>query len=98
MHIIMTFDDIIGLVLLGILILIVVIAIIKNCLDNFLYKIGIYKNCHNCKYYKLKNSTSSGNTNWYECTKKNRIDELDYNTTTVYKVCMKYKKQEENDE
>lgn len=79
--IVITFDDIMTLIILGIFILIIIISFIKNWLDS-IFK----KNCFKCKYYKFHDTTSIGKIK-YRCKIKDRIDVVEHSSKTHYEKC-----------
>ena len=95
MHIVLTLDNVIQLILIGIIILIIVIDVTKYFLNKFLIKIKYYHNCLDCKNYKLTGVTSYGGIAHYHCNKTGKYDNLDFNDSTVFCHCKYFKEKED---
>lgn len=79
---------------LRILLPIIVFILILFCLIMLTIKHSIdlkfKKNCFNCKYYKLHDVASVGNSCRYKCTLKNRYDRHNMNNRIKFTKCKEF--------
>lgn len=82
-----TLKILIPLIIFLSILLILIISSIKFKIDSK-YK----KNCFNCKYYKLHNVSSCGNSCKYKCVLRNTYHTHNFNDTIKLVKCKEYKK------
>lgn len=92
--IVITINNIISFILLGLLILGITIymiyAFIRGMLDR-----KFKKNCYECKYWQLNDVSGSGGIAWYKCKNNCFKDEVrqDFNDNYYYVKCDKFEKE-----
>lgn len=82
-------ESLIPYIILEIIIIIIIIAYIKEKIDS-----KFKKNCFTCKYYKLSNVAGFGDVCWYKCEKNNVEDRHSMNDRIHYVKCNNYLKGE----
>lgn len=91
MSIMITFKDIIWIIIFGLCILWILIWIIFNIIRNWFGK-KFQKNCFECKHYKLHDVASYGGVCWYKCGIKPEIERRhDFNDKVEYCSCKEFK-------
>lgn len=88
--IVITLDDILTLIVIGIFILIFIVSIIKSWLD-CVFK----KNCCECKHWKFYSTHSCGDSCDYKCHKRNKIIVEKFHCTSHYEKCDEFEKKGE---
>ena len=96
MHIILTLDDLIGIGVISLIIVLILICVIRYFIDKLLLKTGLYKNCLKCKH--LKRTDSDINYVYYECPIKNKKTESEYNQQTICAICRHFEQKKEEED
>ena len=88
-----TIEDIIGIIVIAVLIIIFVISFIWCLIKRFIDK-HFKNNCYDCKYWYLDNVAGAGGIGWYKC-KKNYFKgtiEQEFNDSEHYEKCSEFER------
>lgn len=88
--IVITLQDIFGLIIVGLMIILFIVSLIVLRIKAWLDSI-FKKNCYDCKYYEFYDTCGSGNYCKYKCNKKDRED---MNSSIHYEKCDDFEKKE----
>lgn len=91
--IVITLQDIFGLIILGLMIILFIVFLIVSVIKAWLDSI-FKKNCYDCKHYEFYDTCGSGNYCKYKCNKKDRVDDEDMNSSIHYEKCDDFEKKE----
>ncbi len=90
--IVITFDDIMTIIILAIIILLFIVNIISISIKDWINR-KFKKNCYKCKHYEYYGTNLGQDCN-YKCYKHNRIDLVNVNSWEHFEKCDDFEEKE----